>query len=548
MLIAGQQIGLQISIVQGAGNGLPVYLETQTPITNANGLASFQIGTGQTINDFSTIDWSSGPYFIKTEVDPLGGTNYTITGISQILSVPYALYAKTSGSSMPPGANPGDILYWDGNSWASVHVGFNEQVLTICDGMPIWKSDASCGEITSLNCSSAINNGTLIKGMTSNGVINEISYLGGNGGSFNGKSFSSSGIAGLTATISNGSFVNGSGTLTVNITGTPGSSGTALFSLDIGGQSCNLERTVVAGQISSLFCDSAINNGNLVSGLPLIGVNSVIPYSGGLSNAHNGQTVSSTGISGLTAVLQPGYFGNGEGSLIYNISGTPSSSGIAFFSLNLGGQSCILERTVVPGQIASLNCNSEKILDIDQIQINGEEITIDYTGGNGGPYSNQAVASTGVLGLSAELTSGKFLYGIGAVNYTITGIPDAFGIASFDINLGGRTCVLDLLVSGYSTGTVHCDFPTEIVGVKNSLTGKIWMDRNLGASQVAINSSHQAYFDSGNFENVGLGGLYWTSTITGSDSKHIRFFGGGGSMSGSLDARANGYSVRCIKD
>ncbi|WAC02029.1 hypothetical protein N7U66_19830 [Lacinutrix neustonica] len=46
---------------------------------------------------FSTIDWSTGLYFIQTEVDPTGGTAYTITGASQLLSVPYALYAKNSG-------------------------------------------------------------------------------------------------------------------------------------------------------------------------------------------------------------------------------------------------------------------------------------------------------------------------------------------------------------------------------------------------------------------------------------------------------------------
>jgi hypothetical protein len=59
-------------------------------------LISIEIGTGTTSDDFSAINWSSGPYFIKTESDPSGSTNYTITGISQLLSVPYALHAKTA--------------------------------------------------------------------------------------------------------------------------------------------------------------------------------------------------------------------------------------------------------------------------------------------------------------------------------------------------------------------------------------------------------------------------------------------------------------------
>jgi hypothetical protein len=51
---------------------------------------------------FGTIDWSTGPYFIKTETDPTGATNYTISGTSQLMSVPYALYAKTSGNGAGP--------------------------------------------------------------------------------------------------------------------------------------------------------------------------------------------------------------------------------------------------------------------------------------------------------------------------------------------------------------------------------------------------------------------------------------------------------------
>ena len=101
-LVVNQGIGMQISILQGSITGASVYIETQTTSTNINGLVSIEIGTGATTYDFSTIDWANGLYFIKTETDPTisGGTNYTITGTSQLMSVPYALYAKTSGSSI----------------------------------------------------------------------------------------------------------------------------------------------------------------------------------------------------------------------------------------------------------------------------------------------------------------------------------------------------------------------------------------------------------------------------------------------------------------
>ena len=97
-LVTNQQVGMQISILQGS---TAVYEETQTPTSNTNGLVSLEIGTGTVISgSFTAIDWSADTYFIKTETDPTGGTNYTITGTSQLLSVPFALYAKTSGDGI----------------------------------------------------------------------------------------------------------------------------------------------------------------------------------------------------------------------------------------------------------------------------------------------------------------------------------------------------------------------------------------------------------------------------------------------------------------
>jgi len=96
-LVTSQDIGMQISILQGSIYGSSVYVETHTPPTNANGLVSIEIGEGTVVyGNFSGIDWSAGPYFIKTETDPSGGTNYTITGTSQLLSVPYALHSRTT--------------------------------------------------------------------------------------------------------------------------------------------------------------------------------------------------------------------------------------------------------------------------------------------------------------------------------------------------------------------------------------------------------------------------------------------------------------------
>ncbi|MDF1576506.1 MAG: hypothetical protein P1P86_15065 [Bacteroidales bacterium] len=97
-LVTSVPVGMKISILQGSADGTVVYAETQSPESNANGLVSIEIGTGTTTDDFSAIDWSGGPYYIKTETDPDGGANYTIVGVSQLLSVPYALYSETAGN------------------------------------------------------------------------------------------------------------------------------------------------------------------------------------------------------------------------------------------------------------------------------------------------------------------------------------------------------------------------------------------------------------------------------------------------------------------
>ena len=99
-LVTNQSIGMQISILQTTITGTTVYAETHTVTTNLNGLVSLEIGTGSTSDTFSTIDWSAGPYFIKTETDPTGGSSYTITGTSQLMSVPFAMYAKSSGNGI----------------------------------------------------------------------------------------------------------------------------------------------------------------------------------------------------------------------------------------------------------------------------------------------------------------------------------------------------------------------------------------------------------------------------------------------------------------
>lgn len=104
VVVASSPVGMKISVVQGSPNGTAVFVERHVKSTNANGLVSLEIGGGTTLfGNFASIDWGNGPYFIKTETDIMGGTTYSIVGATELLSVPYALFAATSGNTAAVG-------------------------------------------------------------------------------------------------------------------------------------------------------------------------------------------------------------------------------------------------------------------------------------------------------------------------------------------------------------------------------------------------------------------------------------------------------------
>jgi hypothetical protein len=169
-IIPGRDVSLRISIIQGNPLGTVIYSEIHDIQTNTFGLINLEVGNGTIVSGtFLEIKWGDDKYYLKVEMDPDGGTTFNEMGTSQILSVPYALYASKAGNvddadadptnefqvlsisgdtiyltnggfvKLPSGSltgskdidttgiQPGDILSWDGNKWIPVEtsISFN---------------------------------------------------------------------------------------------------------------------------------------------------------------------------------------------------------------------------------------------------------------------------------------------------------------------------------------------------------------------------------------------------------------------------------------
>lgn len=159
--ITNSPIGLKLTILSGDANGTAVYSETFTPVSNAIGVFTVNIGEGNPLSgSFSGIDWGSDHYFLNVAVDPNGGSNYTDMGTTQFMSVPYALYAASiyvkysndtlyigdqyviiSGGGGGGGGNT--VTDYDGNTYETVTIGNqtwlkqNLRSLHYADGTPI---------------------------------------------------------------------------------------------------------------------------------------------------------------------------------------------------------------------------------------------------------------------------------------------------------------------------------------------------------------------------------------------------------------------------
>ena len=312
--------------------------------------------------------------------------------------------------------------------------------------------------------------------------------------------------------------------------------------------------TASGATISTITCGSAANSGTLTSSTAAAsGVSSAIPYTGGNAGTHSGQTVTSTGVTGLTATLSAGTFASGSGSLTYTITGTPASSGTASFAISIGGQTCTLTRTAL-----SFTCGTSTVT----FTYNGASVTYGTViGANSKCWLDRNLGATQVATSNTDANSYGHLFQWGR------------GDDGHQVRTSGTTATLS------STDTPgHANFITSVSDWRSTTNNNLWQglngtnnpcpwgyrlpteaeisaertswgtDNAAGAFGSVLKLPMTGYRDNSNASllNVGAGGGYWSSTVSGTVVRRLWFNSGSADINTS--PKATGVAVRCIKD
>jgi uncharacterized protein (TIGR02145 family) len=403
------------------------------------------------------------------------------------------------------------------------------------------------GSISALNCAGTVMAGLAVSGEAASGVSASVPYTGGNGGAHSGQTVASTGVTGLTATLSAGNFASGAGNLSYAITGTPSSAGTASFALNIGGQACTMDVTVVApGAISALNCSGATVAGTLTNGQAASGVSASVPYMGGNGGPYSGQTVSSTGITGLTATLSAGSFTSGAGSLSYAISGTPASGGTASFALNIGGQTCTLDVPVISGPVCQAKVSPSEIKSFMCYNLGAASNSADPFNPsweiNGGywQWGRKDEAAAGPIGSGSSEANDAVIS-----DWNTTNAPNG-SWAQNGNGLNDDPCPQGFQVPTKAQweGVLANNTKTNVGSFTSSATnyaaGKKFGD------QLMLPAAGNRDSDDGALYSRGSNGSYWSSSEDDSNAWGLYF---NSSNAGTyFYYRSNGLSVRCVAD
>jgi uncharacterized protein (TIGR02145 family) len=300
------------------------------------------------------------------------------------------------------------------------------------------------------------------------------------------------------------------------------------------------------GSIATLDCAGATVSGSLLLNQAATGVSASVPYTGGNGGAFDGQTVSSAGVTGLTATLIAGGFAEGPGNLTWSITGTPSSAGTASFALSIGGQACSLDVTVSPPPVCRAKVNATDYRNFMCHNLGAANTSADpFTPSweiNGGywQWGRLAQAAPGPTGSGAGQANDGAITGwntTGAANGSWADgskTPDDPCPTGFRVPTGAQW-----------DGVVANNTKTNVGTFSNSATnysaGKKFGD-NLMLPAAGIR-----YYLNGGRISTGLEGNYWTSTELSSTGAFGLYFTSSNALTDYYN-RPFGLSVRCIAE
>lgn len=487
-LVVNQSIGMRVSILQSSVTGAVVYSETHTKTTNTNGLVSIEIGAGTpTTGTLSSINWANGPYFVKTETDPAGGTNYTISGTSQLLSVPYALHAKTAENFS------GTITETDPVYNTSVAKGIKASDTTK------WNN-----KLSSYTETDPLFNASLARNITS-----------GDTARWNNK---------LSHYIETDPQFNSS--LAKNITGVD----TARWNSKLSSytETDPIFNLSVAKNITSI--DTSRWNNKLASYTEVQNLDSVLTRNNSAGNKR---------ITNLTNPINPQDAATKSYVDLLQSQITNLQSQITVLSYPAGATFCASGPTQIIPVINSIT--GKTWMDRNLGASRAANSSIDtlaygdlYQWGRRGDGHQCRNSTTTITLSSTDQTAGS--------NFILTSNPPNDWRSPQNDNLWqGLNGVNNPCPSGYRLPTETELNQERLSWSSNNATGAFSSPLKLTMGGYRNNSDGSRAF-------VDFGGGYWSSTVISTNSRYLFFSSSNANLTGNFNNRAYGYSVRCIKD
>lgn len=430
------------------------------------------------------------------------------------------------------------------------------------DTSPEWTGLSVAGSAATVDCAGASLSRSLMVNTEATGTTLTIAYTGGNGEYYRSQSVASAGITGLTASLTGGYLADGNGSLVFNLSGTPAMAGTVSFTLLVGGHTCTVDLpALLVGTLSELSCSTATTTGNLAPGVAAANVSTSVPYVGGNGGVVSGQTVASTGVTGLTATLSESTLVVGSGSLVYTISGTPIGAGTASFALQVGGQSCTFSLKiacgayVASGQWKEFMCHNLGAVQSAAPFTPSWELTGNYYQWGRNP------TCFGRDGTDATNACSSPVYGAAAPWGNATSNDNAGSITGWSTTTAGATALLDESKTANDPCPAGFRIPTRTqwTGVINSSFNSrtfvgTWTDSSTNFSSgvkfgdvLFLQSAGRRSDTNGSLSLRGANGFYLTSTASDCCAYALRTSSSTAITNLSLP-RLFGASVRCIAE